>query len=646
MSVAEFPYLNIDDRVQTVDIWNDFDQSSIQIIYSPTKRSENKNNLFALGDGYKSSFVFGLNSVRPEWSVEISSTGQDTDDLEVFFTKYCAEENYLFGWIPPDSENLSRWRIDEWSASKTGPAVTIFSTTLRRVYELTQVEASADPIICENDELCDLDFGEDFIGSDFWISKLTGAVTGEDYDDNITFNNSIIQDDGINFQAYIHPTTKLLGLVKRYPGGRDIWTREYNYSFSGFDIRFTKRISLEFVNYGKSLLMAFQADTQFITLICVKTLDGNVEWATSVSATKSGYLANYIGVGYDPTYNYIAIGINRTALFFRASVKFINASSGAMISSFFLNIESLASTPENPIALSGEASDLRYYVNEIGVGVVVFSTSFAVYSVECGIDGLPIPQIGGTILDNPTTVRRLANNRVTAINRLRDNTTAIVVREQVSVGGIIIVNDDYSVNNYAQFNVNLPDIYTNLTSQNLAGEIQLSENGLYLICGGGGAFVKTNSYEINKEMTKLTHRNTFTDEGTTSFSIWRPEKCAAYNDTVNRVVVAGGNISNNIIVYNDYTVEIFAVGMRKKRTGGKSCLDILSTSDSLKGRFCGEGTVENRSDLGGTIGTRTVFNASYDIEGNSYGYLEIEVTDVTSGSIWALYEIDQTLFAE
>jgi phage-related protein len=233
--MTTFPYLQIDDRVPTIDTWADFDQAYLKPTYSIAKRTENNNPLVRLGDGYQSSFAFGLNTVRPEWDIQFSVNAQEADELEVFFVKYCTEESNVFDWIPPDSSISSKWRIDEWSASQETHNRITYKTTLRRVFDLIYPSVLAIPVDCsEDDNLCGIDY-EQFNGfADAWLARLDGSLnSGQAYASY--GGNSWVSETGHIYIVYTlsyvatppESNTKLY-LTKLEPNGKKVWTYNYN----------------------------------------------------------------------------------------------------------------------------------------------------------------------------------------------------------------------------------------------------------------------------------------------------------------------------------------------------------------------------------------------------------------------------------
>jgi phage-related protein len=256
-----FPYLDIDDRVQSINTWPDFDQSSLVVTYNPIKRTENKNTALVLGDGYKSQFTFGLNSARPSWDVEIVPTvGVDSDDVETFFTLYCAEENSLIHWTPPDSDLLETWRIDEWTASQQVHSKIVFGATLRRVYELGSLQFQSEEASCPSDALCDLDLGLGFSGLP--VKYFTLGFGG-----SRNYAESPIDTDGTTYGVHGWSESCYGPVVSRVNkiilSGQLGWTKQYKCS---------DNLQIFGEQCGKLL---FDSDNNLWLIFCSTTSQGN-----------------------------------------------------------------------------------------------------------------------------------------------------------------------------------------------------------------------------------------------------------------------------------------------------------------------------------------------------------------------------------
>jgi phage-related protein len=227
--MTQFPYLDIDDRVATIDTWFDFDQTDLVSApdYGALKRSENKNKGITFGDGYKSSYIFGLNSLRPEWDMTFTVNIQNANDFEVVLTRYCGEKNTIVEWVPPDSSVASNWRIDDWSAVQSSHSAVTFSVILRKVFELILPQAVPVLVECDQDYLCETDLGDYYVDPllNVWLARLNGTTTGSEGLVSSYSSNSYTTDNGDIFLVYNFSGT--LNISKFDQNGNHIWSRAY-----------------------------------------------------------------------------------------------------------------------------------------------------------------------------------------------------------------------------------------------------------------------------------------------------------------------------------------------------------------------------------------------------------------------------------
>ena len=92
-----------------------------------------------LGDGYEVESRFGLNNVRPEWSL-VWEVGQSQADQIDAFLQARADAGEHFDWQPPDAATALRWRCDEWNVEQLAFNWFRVSATFRRVFELSAIE--------------------------------------------------------------------------------------------------------------------------------------------------------------------------------------------------------------------------------------------------------------------------------------------------------------------------------------------------------------------------------------------------------------------------------------------------------------------------------------------------------------------------
>lgn len=221
--MTTFPYLDIDDRVATIDTWFDFDQTNLSGSpdYATTKQTSNNNKGVIFGDGRKSHYAFGLGSVRSDWIVSFLVNISDADDFEVFLNRYAGETNRPVEWIPPDSARPLLWRIDEWSAEQSSSNLVKFDFTFRRVFELILPQSQSVLTECEPDTICETDLGEDFLGAwDVWVARLLSPLDG------VAFASGCVAKSGYVFQVFHHQN--YIHVSKFKPSGVHVWTRRYS----------------------------------------------------------------------------------------------------------------------------------------------------------------------------------------------------------------------------------------------------------------------------------------------------------------------------------------------------------------------------------------------------------------------------------
>lgn len=109
---------------------------AIAPIHPAPKRTAPLNRVVMLGDGYEMSLRFGLNNVRPEWSLTWEITASNATTIDDFLQAR-ADAGEAFDWQPPDSAYALRWRCDEWSVEHVAFNWRRVTATFRQVFEVS-----------------------------------------------------------------------------------------------------------------------------------------------------------------------------------------------------------------------------------------------------------------------------------------------------------------------------------------------------------------------------------------------------------------------------------------------------------------------------------------------------------------------------
>jgi phage-related protein len=108
---------------------------AIAPIHPAPKRTAPINSNTLLGDGYEVSVRFGLNNVRPEWSLTWETTAANSTAIDDFLQAR-ADAGQAFDWQPPDTTYPLQWRCDEWSVEHLAFNWRRVNATFRQVFEI------------------------------------------------------------------------------------------------------------------------------------------------------------------------------------------------------------------------------------------------------------------------------------------------------------------------------------------------------------------------------------------------------------------------------------------------------------------------------------------------------------------------------
>lgn len=108
---------------------------AIAPIHPAPKRTAPLNSNTLLGDGYEMSLRFGLNNVRPEWSLTWETTAANATTIDDFLQAR-ADAGEAFDWQPPDTATALLWRCDEWTVEHLAFNWRRVNATFRQVFEI------------------------------------------------------------------------------------------------------------------------------------------------------------------------------------------------------------------------------------------------------------------------------------------------------------------------------------------------------------------------------------------------------------------------------------------------------------------------------------------------------------------------------
>jgi phage-related protein len=205
---------------------------AINPTYPASKRSDQERITTALGDGYESSLVFGLNTPRSEWDLTWLLELEAVQEVETFLQAR-ADAGEWFEWQPPDSVTALRFRCDEWTIEQDNPITYRLSASFRRVFELYIPTLSPALASCQSDILCEGDYGD--IGTDFWVSVMTAPFANAPWLYNPNFvgavtSSSLVTDAMGNSYSLMSTTTEKFAITKRRLNGEVIWTKEHAFN--------------------------------------------------------------------------------------------------------------------------------------------------------------------------------------------------------------------------------------------------------------------------------------------------------------------------------------------------------------------------------------------------------------------------------
>lgn len=222
---------------------------AINPIYSAGKQSNFERAKLALGDGYESSIVFGLNTIKPEWNLTWLVQQDEADQIEGFLQAR-SDAGEWFEWQPPDSVVTLRFRCDEWNVDLDNPMVYRISAVFRQVFELEFPTLNSVFAECSEEYLCEPDYGS---LADFWMSRMTAPVPDLDPQtysvDQISFHKILIDNIGNSYSIYVHRTPAYwftqvtssaywyLVITKRDIDGNIIWSKRTSLSIACTNIR-------------------------------------------------------------------------------------------------------------------------------------------------------------------------------------------------------------------------------------------------------------------------------------------------------------------------------------------------------------------------------------------------------------------------
>lgn len=279
-------------------------------VYSASKNSEAKRQTSKLGDGYESSVVFGLNRIRPEWTLQWVVEKEIAEQIEGFLQAR-ADAAETFEWQPPDSSSLQKWKCEEWVVSEETYGVLKIDATFIKVFELSVVEVIPTPSECV-DDICESDYGSYDnvpVGEhDVWVARLQGEGTEVHFTGSYTFENGYI------YVAYC--VLDQLYLAKFTQAGVVIWVKQYPNRFDSYYYPGNEVIHMTAKESSNTIFMTWQYDYsngRIFRIVGINAITGIMLWSsdyrinaffngncTLFSSTIQGQLAT---IKYDPNLN-------------------------------------------------------------------------------------------------------------------------------------------------------------------------------------------------------------------------------------------------------------------------------------------------------------------------------------------------------
>lgn len=259
---------------------------AISPIYPANKQPGLERSKVALGDGYESSLIFGLNTPKMQWNLIWLVELEQAEQIEGFLQAQ-ADAGDWFEWQPPDSVVPLRFRCDEWTIEQDDPAIYRVSASFKRVFEPEISNLVPIGTICDQDELCSYDYGGTAESSTVWVARLRGTVAGDEGNAGSAYMaNAYTFDDGYIFLAYIFNNE--INVSKFDQSGTNIWTREYPGLFQSNGYPGNDIIYLAANEAGKRLYLSWQGGpetniytpfgAQVFSVACISTATGAFQW--------------------------------------------------------------------------------------------------------------------------------------------------------------------------------------------------------------------------------------------------------------------------------------------------------------------------------------------------------------------------------
>lgn len=257
-----------------------------------------------LGDGYERALRFGLNTSRPEWQLEWLVDGVQALVIDGFLQDQ-ADAGTFFQWQPPDAGTPLNWRCDEWTVEQRTAIEFSVKATFRRVYELSLIQVTPAEASCNNDYLCEPDFGMNN-QADFWLSRITSPISNQDpqiYGTGAPRGHSIVMDNqGYSYHVWCYaPYTGFtypygwLVITKRDLGGNIIWTKKTTMSYVCRGMRYA---SIQTIGNQQKLVVIATTTVGYTSTVPVFSIDEDWCMTFSLQGDFESAFSTYLPVGF------------------------------------------------------------------------------------------------------------------------------------------------------------------------------------------------------------------------------------------------------------------------------------------------------------------------------------------------------------
>jgi phage-related protein len=259
---------------------------SIEPVYTISEETNPLSKKTSFGDGYSKRIRFGLNFIKPQWSIQWLVSASDASTINLFLKQH-SEDGEWFYWTPPDSSSAVKWRCDEWTIEYLADSLVRVNATFRQVFELIIPQLTPVEATCLQNELCYDAYFEEGVDEnyDVWVSRLPGYPPGP------YFGSGCVTRSGFVFQVF--HSQNYIHVSKFQPSGVHIWTKRYSNAYvTPISYENTNGIKIVDMDGTGNLAIAWHASQWTFTsgvwsilgpgvvtgMLCISQTSGSIQW--------------------------------------------------------------------------------------------------------------------------------------------------------------------------------------------------------------------------------------------------------------------------------------------------------------------------------------------------------------------------------